>query len=105
MKSDFSKEAIRIGTLVKGRNGVEEYIRQMLPYGFESFSIMFWQTLGNSDLKEMAARVKDVLDDTGVIISSLSIFGNPLEQEDLDLKTLKAWKNSSITPICLEQIW
>ncbi|MCP4398894.1 MAG: sugar phosphate isomerase/epimerase, partial [bacterium] len=92
MSENPSKERIRIGTLVKGQAGFEEYIRQLLPYGFESFSIMFWQTLGNADLNEMAARVKDVLADTDVIISSLSIFGNPLEQEESDLETLKAWE-------------
>ena len=94
MASDFSNEAIRIGTLVRGRDGVEEYIRQILPFGFESVSIMFWQSLGDSDLKEMAARVKNVLAETGVIISSLSVFGNPLEQEKIDLETLKAWEEA-----------
>ncbi len=92
MTSDLSKEAIRIGTLVRGKSGIEDYIRQLLPHGFESFSIMFWQTLGDTDLTEMAVRVKDALADTGVIISSLSIFGNPLEHTEIDLTTLKAWE-------------
>ena len=76
MSTDLSQEQIRIGTLVNGKINVEEYIRQILPYGFESFSIMFWQTLGNVNLAEMARRVRGVLGDTGVVISSLSIFGS-----------------------------
>lgn len=92
MKPDLSKEHIRIGTLVKGQPGIEEYLRQILPYGFESFSIMFWQTLGGANLEEMARRVQDVLADTDVIISSLSLFGNPLETEEQDLETLKGWE-------------
>jgi len=35
------KEGIRIGTLVSGGPNAAEYIRQMLPHGFESFSITF----------------------------------------------------------------
>ena len=92
MDISLSKENIRIGTLVKGQTGVEEYIRQILPHGFESFSIMFWQTLGGADLEDMAKGVKEVLADTGVIISSVSIFGNPLEKEAIDLETLKGWE-------------
>jgi hypothetical protein len=40
----------------------------------------------------MAKRVQDVLADTGVVISCVSIFGNPLEQGDIDLETLKGWE-------------
>ncbi len=48
---------IRIGTLVSGlRPDPADYIRQILPHGFESFSITFWQTLGGVDLPELAAR-------------------------------------------------
>jgi len=92
MQPDLFKEHIRIGTLVKGQPGIEEYLRQILPHGFESFSIMFWQTLGGTNLEEMAKRVQDVLAGTDVIISSLSLFGNPLETEVQDLETLKGWE-------------
>ena len=92
MSTNLSKEGIRIGTLVRGKAGVEEYIRQILPHGFESFSIMFWQTLGGANLEDMAKRVQEVLADTGVIISSVSMFGNPLEKEAIDLETLNGWE-------------
>ena len=88
----MATEQIRIGTLVQGKPGIEEYIRQILPYDFESFAITFWQTLGKTDLKEMAKRVHDVLVDTGVVINCVSIFGNPLEQGDIDLETLRGWE-------------
>ncbi len=40
---DLKNESIRIGTLVQGRDGrgVADYIRQILPYGFESLSLFF----------------------------------------------------------------
>ena len=85
---------IRIGTLVSG-NGPDpaDYIRQILPHGFESFQITFWQTLGGADLRDMAARVKDVIGDRAVI-SSLAVFGNPLEGTEIDLETLRGWEQA-----------
>ena len=63
-----------------------------MPYGFESFSITFWQSIEGIDLKKLAAEVKDVLGDSGVTISTISVFGNPLDNTAKDKETLKAWK-------------
>ncbi len=87
----MQSEAIRIGTLVNGGAGTTNYIKQILPHGFESFSITFWQTLGDIDLKKLAGEVKEVLGDTGAVISTLGIFGNPLMDSDTDKKTLEGW--------------
>ncbi len=92
MSHELSRETIRIGTLVEGGPGTANYIRQILPHGFESFSIYFWQTLGETDVKTLAAEVKETLAGTGVVISSLAIFGNPLEDEPKDKLTLAGWK-------------
>ena len=83
---------IRIGTLVNGGPNTADYIRQILPHGFESFTITFWQTLGGTDLKMLAAEVKEVLDGSGAVISALEIFGNPLEGEAKDIETLRGWE-------------
>lgn len=91
MSHDLSKEAIRIGTLVPGKD-TAGYIKQIIHHGFESFSITFWQTLGDTDLKKLAAEVKDALGDTGITISSIGVFGNPLETGEKDLQTLKGWE-------------
>lgn len=80
---------IRIGTLVGG--GSPNYIRQILPHGFESFSITFWQTLGQTDLRKLAGEVKEVIGDKA-IISSVAVFGNPLETTPIDLETVKGWE-------------
>jgi sugar phosphate isomerase/epimerase len=80
---------IRIGTLVGG--GSPNYIRQILPHGFESFSITFWQTLGQADLPKLAKEVKEVIGDKAVI-SSVAVFGNPLETTPIDLETVKGWQ-------------
>jgi sugar phosphate isomerase/epimerase len=84
---------IRIGTLVKG-NGPDpaNYIKQILPYGFESFQLFYWQTLGDTDLPRLAEQVKEVIGDADVKISSLGIFGNPLEETAIDRETLRGWE-------------
>jgi sugar phosphate isomerase/epimerase len=83
---------IRIGTLVNRGMGSGEYIRQILPHGFESFSLTFWQTTQGIDWKKLSEEVNAALAGSGAIISSLGIFGNPLEEQPLDLETLKGWE-------------
>ena len=84
---------IRIGTLVSG-NGPDPaaYIQQILPHGFESFQIMFWQTLGDKDLKALSNGVLEALEGSDAVISSLGIFGNPLEGTEIDRQTLEGWE-------------
>jgi len=86
------QQDIRIGTLVNGAANCASTIRQILPHGFESFSITFWQTTGGVDLKELAREVKDALGDSGAVVSSVSIFGNPLENGPKDKETLEGWR-------------
>ena len=88
----MTDHTIRIGTLVNGGPNTADYIRQILPYGFESFSITFWQRLGDVDLKRMAKEVKEVLAGTGAVISSLGVFGNPLERRPVDNETRDGWR-------------
>jgi sugar phosphate isomerase/epimerase len=85
-------DTIRIGTIVRGNDpDPAGYIRQILPHGFESFAIMFWQTLGDVKLYDMAESVRATLGDSGVIISSLGVFGNPLGVKPVDDETRDAW--------------
>jgi sugar phosphate isomerase/epimerase len=81
---------IKIGTLVNGGPGTVDYIEQILRHGFESFQITFWQKVG-VDLPELASRVQDMVGGRAVI-SSLAVFGNPLEGTEIDLETLRGWE-------------
>ncbi len=84
---------IRIGTLVDGKGkDPANYIRQILPHGFESFSLTFWQTLGDVDLKALAGSVREALGDSGAVISSVAIFGNPLDSSPIDQETWRGWE-------------
>ncbi|MEI7436127.1 MAG: sugar phosphate isomerase/epimerase [bacterium] len=87
----LNMETIRIGTLASASAGVN-YLRQILPHGFESFQLTFWQKLGGVDLPRLAGEVRELLAGTGVVISSLGIFGNPLETQADDVETLRVWE-------------
>jgi len=79
---------IRIGTLVKADETAPSYIRQILPHGFESFSLTFWKEIPEGlNFPDFAKSVKDVLEDKAVI-SSLGMFGNPLQEE----ATVRGWE-------------
>ncbi len=86
-------KSIRIGTLVNaGKGDAPRILRTLTPYGFESFQLTFWQTLGGVDLAELAREVKDALAERDAVISSVAVFGNPLENEDKDRETLAGWE-------------
>jgi sugar phosphate isomerase/epimerase len=85
---------IRIGTLVKGGMKSPAYIRRILPYGFESFELTFWQTTKGIDWKKLAVEVKQVLSGSQAVISSLGVYGNPLETGPKDKETLQGWKEA-----------
>jgi sugar phosphate isomerase/epimerase len=85
---------IRIGTLVNGGGDATpgNYIRQILPHGFESFSVTFWQTLAGADLQRIAADVREALAGSDAVITSLGIFGNPLKGDALARQNIDGWQ-------------
>jgi len=91
---DSGPMGIRIGTLVNAGAGTDPagYIRQILPHGFESFSLMFWQTLGGRDLKKLAVEVGEALEGSDAVVSSLGIFGNALKGDKMGRQTLEGWR-------------
>ena len=84
---------IRIGTMVKANApNVVDTVKQILPLGFESIQPFFWQTIGNADVARLAGELKEVLAGKDVVISSLAMFGNPLEDSAVDQQTLQGWE-------------
>ena len=82
---------IRIGTLVGGEDAVR-VLPQIVPHGFESFSLTFWQSTRDLDLSETAKRVKEILAESGSVVSSLGIFGNVLTGAGDNADTLASWE-------------
>ncbi len=91
--STIDHKDIRIGTLVNGLGAdPANYIKQILPNGFESFSITFWQSALGTDLDALAEKVNRTLEGSGAVISSIGIFGNPLENDEMDVNSRKSWE-------------
>jgi len=67
-------------------------IPQLLPHGFECFSLAFWQSTGQLELKETAAKIKELLAEKNIPISCLTIFGNPLTGIRGSEDTLASWE-------------
>ena len=84
--------SIRIGTVVKGSGDPARAIRSLAPLGFESFSVMFWQTLGAVNLASMADAVRAAALETGTTVSSLSIYGNILLGDTAARETLRGYE-------------
>ena len=83
---------IRIGTMVKANApNPAEYVRQIVGLGFESIEPFFWQTM-DKDLRKLAKELREAIGDTDVTIDTLGMFGNPLEDGDLDRCTLAGWE-------------
>ncbi|MCR5004356.1 MAG: sugar phosphate isomerase/epimerase [Clostridiales bacterium] len=72
---------IHIGTCIPGTQA-EAWLPHMVQAGFECAAINFHMSLEGTDLKEQAARVRDLLDGTGVYVSTLGYYCNPLMYEE-----------------------
>jgi len=82
---------IKIGTLISVDN-VKKIMPKLIPYGFETFSITFWETIGDTDLALLAENVKKILEGTSCSISCLSIFGNPLLDTEKGMAARNSWE-------------
>ncbi|ESX67671.1 sugar phosphate isomerase [Mesorhizobium sp. LSHC420B00] len=84
---------IRIGTMVRANlDDPAAYVRQILPLGFESIQPFFWQTLGGKDIPRLAGEIREAIGDADVVVSSIGVFGNPLESGEVDRGVLEAWE-------------
>ena len=95
MDNNISRQLldIRIGTMVHANKPKpSDYVRQILPHGFESIQPFFWQTLGGVDIPRLAGEIRDALADSGAVVGALGMFGNPLEEQELDKATLEGWE-------------
>lgn len=88
----MAPDTIRIGTLAGKGPKTAEYIRQLLPHGFESFQINFNKSLEGVNLAQLGAELTGLLTESGATISCLGIYGNPLGEEPDDLAVRSAWE-------------
>ena len=80
-------ELIKIGTLVDG-SGVLTWIPRLIEHKFECFVLNYWDNAGDTDFSELAKKVKDAIGDSGLTVSCLSVYTNPLR----DAERIKEWE-------------
>jgi sugar phosphate isomerase/epimerase len=89
--SDPAK-SIRIGTMINATGGnAAERIAEIADLGFESFEPFFWQTTNGQDLAELGKRCLDAIGNRDITLSTIGMFGNPLEGGEMDRETLRCW--------------
>ena len=88
-------KAIRIGTMVKASEpgSAPARIARIADLGFESFEPFFWQTTNGQDLAELGKRCVDAIGNRDITMSTIGMFGNPLEDQEMDRQTLQGWKD------------
>ncbi|MCL2708140.1 MAG: sugar phosphate isomerase/epimerase [Defluviitaleaceae bacterium] len=82
---------IKIGTLI-GPSDAKEKLKKLVDLGFESFSMTFWEKVGDNDLEAIAKDVVKTLEGTDCVVSSLSVFGNPLVDNDRGAQARESWE-------------
>src|SRR4051812_8621409 len=93
MQTNTPQHTIKIGTIVDANiPDPAGYIRTILPHGFECFSLSFGQKPAGRDLSRLAGEVMDTLEGSGAVISSIGVYGNPLETEPTDLEVRSTWE-------------
>lgn len=93
-------KSIRIGTMVSGNKGdAATRIGEIAEMGFESFEPFFWQTTKGQDLAELGKRCLDAIGDRDITISTLGMFGNPLEEPKSTSRRCRAGRTASTMPI------
>ena len=85
---------IRIGTMVSFSQGAN-LIRQILPYGFECFELNAWMYLGNVDLPALATELMETMAGQA-FISSVGVYGNPLQDHQTEQDWATLIKNAHI---------
>lgn len=72
---------MKIGTCIRG-NYLLEDLENAVAAGFDTVELYFNERLGNIDWKETTKQMEEVIGDSGVTISGIGLYCNPLIDED-----------------------
>lgn len=84
-------QQIKIGTIIDGRDACRS-IRRLKDYGFESFSLHMGSSVLDLDLPKIAGEVRRELEGTGITVSSIGVYGNPLMDTPDGLDTRRSFR-------------
>ncbi len=90
---DYTKEQIRIGTLIKGNARTADYLQGIWRHGFESFQIAFGGGIPEDvGLQRLADEIRPILEESGAVISSLGVYGNSLAENEAGERIRRDWE-------------
>lgn len=72
---------ISVGTCIPGNN-FTTWVPALKDKGFECFTVNFHMSLGGAVLTELAPKVREILDGTGIQVSALGFYCNAIQYED-----------------------
>lgn len=78
---------VPVGTCIQGPS-FKTWAPPLIERGFECFAICFHMSLSGIDLNDLADEVRAIIDGTGVKISALGFYSNPIQYPD-HAETLK----------------
>jgi sugar phosphate isomerase/epimerase len=78
--------------MVSGDKDPAGTIVDLIPRGFESFSIIWWQSIGGIDLARLANEVRSALEGSHSVLTSLSVYGNPLASDEAAGETRRSFE-------------
>ncbi len=80
-----------IGTMIKGTENPASTIGTLAMLGFESFQIMYWESVTGLDLMKEADLIQKAVStcQVPVHISSVALYGNPLRTDEIGTTCLK----------------
>lgn len=71
---------MKIGTCIRGGHIVED-LEKAMELGFDTVELYFNETLGGVDLTDLSKEIKEVIGDSGVAVSGIGLYCNPLVSE------------------------
>lgn len=86
---------IKIGTCVKG-NELLSVLPWVIENGFETVELYFNETLGGMDFSEASREVAEIIGDSGVKITSIGLYCNPLQYESQRKELLYCIENAHL---------
>lgn len=72
---------IKIGTCVRG-NEILTVLPEIIKAGFETVELYYNVSLGGSDFVELSKQAREIIGDSGLEISSIGLYCNPLQYEE-----------------------
>lgn len=68
---------MKIGTCIRGKNIFED-LDNAMKAGFDTVELYFNDTLGDIDLRELSKKLRDMTADSGIKVSGIGLYCNPL---------------------------